>query len=146
VRAWPALLRQALPAWQGAAAAVLLALCLVPAARGQASCAPAPVGAQTVAAGGVQAWWLPDPAPLAVGRPFALQVQLCPADAQLLRVDATMPEHRHGMNYRPTLKPLGDGRWRVEGLLWHMSGRWQLRLDVRAQGSDQTLLQSVVLK
>jgi hypothetical protein len=73
-------------------------------------------------------------------------MQLCPADAQLLRVDATMPEHRHGMNYRPTVKPLGDGRWRAEGLLWHMSGRWQLRLDVRAQGSDHTLVQSVVLK
>jgi hypothetical protein len=148
VRAGSALLRQALPARQGAAAAAVLslALCLVPAAHAQTPCPPAPASAQTVAAGGVQAWWLPEPAPLAVGRPFALQVQLCPVDAQLLRVDATMPEHRHGMNYRPTLKPLGAGLWRVEGLLWHMSGRWQLRLDVRAQGSEHTLLQSVVLK
>jgi len=124
----------------------LLSLCLAAGAGAQTACAPAPSGAQTTSAGGVQVWWLPDPAPLAVGRPFALQMQLCPADAQLLRVDATMPEHRHGMNYRPTVKPLGDGRWRADGLLWHMSGRWQLRLDVRAQGSDHTLVQSVVLK
>ena len=124
----------------------LLSLGLAVGAGAQTTCAPAPAGAQTVSAGGVQAWWLPDPAPLAVGRPFALQLQLCPADAQLLRVDATMPEHRHGMNYRPTVKPLGEGRWRAEGLLWHMSGRWQLRLDVQAQGSEHTLLQSVVLK
>ena len=128
-------------AWAG-----LMSLCLAAGASAQTPCAPAPAGAQTVSAGGVQAWWLPDPAPLAVGRPLALQLQLCPADAQLLRVDATMPEHRHGMNYRPTVKPLGEGRWRAEGLLWHMSGRWQLRLDVRAQGSEHTLLQSVVLK
>jgi len=72
-------------------------------------------------------------------------VTLCPAAARLLRVDATMPEHRHGMNYRPSVQALGDGVWRVEGLLWHMAGRWELRLDVDAAGAVHTLRQSVTL-
>jgi len=99
-----------------------------------------------VAEGPVQAAWLAEPSPISVGRPFALLVTLCPVDAVLLRVDATMPEHRHGMNYRPSLKPLGEGRWRVEGLLWHMSGRWELTLDLQAQGQQHRLRQSVSLR
>ena len=121
------------------------ALALLGAATAHASCPPPPAAAHTVGGDSVQAAWWPDPAVLTVARPFALTVQLCPVDAVLLRVDARMPEHRHGMNYRPSIKPLGQGQWRVEGLLWHMSGRWELRLDVQAQGVEQRLLQSVVL-
>jgi hypothetical protein len=94
----------------------------------------------------VQLAWRAEPAPIAVSRPFALLVTLCPADARLLRVDASMPEHRHGMNYRPSLQPLGGGRWRVEGLLWHMAGRWELRLEVEAAGATHVLRQSVTLQ
>ena len=95
--------------------------------------------------GPVQAAWQALPQTIAVGRPFALLVTLCPAQAQLLRVDATMPEHRHGMNYRASVEALGEGRWRVEGLLWHMSGRWELTLDVQQQGAEYRLRQSVEL-
>jgi hypothetical protein len=57
-----------------------------------------------------------------------------------------MPEHRHGMNYRPSVKPLGDGRWRVEGLMFHMPGRWELQLDVRADGRSERLLDTITLR
>ena len=40
-----------------------------------------------------------------------------------VEVPARMPEHRHGMNYRPSLTPQGPGRWRADGLLWHMAGQ-----------------------
>lgn len=122
------------------------ALALLGCAAAHAACPPPPAAARTVEGNGVQAAWWPEPATLAVAQPFVLHVQLCPADAVLLRVDAQMPEHRHGMNYRPSVQPLGLGRWRAEGLLWHMSGRWELRLDVQLQGgSPQRLLQPVVL-
>lgn len=111
----------------------------------QAACPPAPAGAQVITQGAVRADWWAEPAPIAVGKPFALRLQLCPADAQLMRVDATMPEHRHGMNYKPSLQALGGGRWRAEGLLWHMAGRWELRLDVQAAGAEHRLLQSLTL-
>ena len=111
----------------------------------QAACPPPPAGAQVIGAGPLQAVWRAEPDPIVVGRPFALLLTLCPAEAVLQRVDASMPEHRHGMNYRPSLKALGEGRWRAEGLLWHMSGRWELQLDVQLQGIEHRLRQSVEL-
>ena len=110
-----------------------------------AACPPPPEAGARLDSGPVQLAWRAEPASIAVSRPFALLVTLCPADARLLRVDATMPEHRHGMNYRPSLQPLGSGVWRVEGLLWHMAGRWELRLDVEAAGATHILRQSVTL-
>jgi hypothetical protein len=113
-------------------------------AQAQGECpAPGP-GMQVLREGNVQVQWRAQPA-IAVGQPFALDIHVCPSTAELLRVDATMPEHRHGMNYRPSLTPLGAGRWRVEGLLWHMSGRWELRLDLKHAGQDLRLRQSVTL-
>ena len=116
------------------------------AATASAACPMPPAGASLMADGPVQAAWQAEAGAIAVSRPFVIIVLLCPADAQLLRVDASMPEHRHGMNYRTSLKPLGDGRWRVEGLLWHMAGRWELRLDVQSLGLSHRLRQSVLLQ
>ncbi len=117
----------------------------VGAATSNAACEAPPAAAQRVSQGTLQAAWLPEPAPITVAKPFALLITLCPADAELQRVDATMPEHRHGMNYKPTLQKLGPGRWRAEGLLWHMGGRWELQLHVLHQGQTRRLVQSVTL-
>ena len=127
------------------ALACLASMALLTAASAHATCPAPPAGAAVMVDGPVQAVWQAEPSPITVGRPFALWVTLCPADAVLLRVDATMPEHRHGMNYRPSLKPLGEGGWRVEGLLWQMSGRWELTLDLQVKGQHHRLRQSVSL-
>jgi hypothetical protein len=119
--------------------AALLFCAALPAA---AAC---PLSAPALQQGGVQASWKIDGAPIAVGRHFAIEVQLCPADAVLSRVDATMPAHRHGMNYRPSIQPLGDGRWRAEGLMFHMPGAWELRLDVQAAGRNEPLRDTITL-
>ena len=50
--------------------------------------------------------------------------------ATRLRVDAGMPEHRHGMNTQAVATPSGAGRFGVEGLLLHMPGRWELYFDI----------------
>ena len=68
-----------------------------------------------------------------VGRHFAVEAVICaepPAAVTTVRIDAQMPEHRHGMNYRPRVFPRGDGLYVAEGLLFHMPGRWQLLFDV----------------
>jgi hypothetical protein len=71
-----------------------------------------------------------------MARHFVLDVQLCDrggvSGAQLTKADASMPAHKHGMNYRPTITPLGNGRFRVDGMMFHMAGQWQLAFEVQA--------------
>jgi hypothetical protein len=121
------------------------ALAQSPAAPPPTDCPAAEAGAALIEQPGLRASWRAEPA-VAVSRPFALRIALCPARAELLRVDATMPEHRHGMNYRPRLQPSGPGAWTADGLVWHMPGRWELLLVVRLDGAEQRLVQSVTLR
>ncbi|MDH4095985.1 MAG: FixH family protein [Betaproteobacteria bacterium] len=79
---------------------------------------------------------------LGVGRHFALAVAVCPPPKDV-RVDAWMPDHRHGMNYRPSIAPLGDGRYRADGLLFHMPGRWEFLFEVRGAGGTERFEHSV---
>jgi len=125
-----------------AAAAVAL---VAEAAHAQPVCTLPPQAGTVLQAPPVSLAWKPERAPIIAGHPFSLIVTLCPAQARLQAVDATMPEHRHGMNYQPSVLPLGGGRWRVQGLLWHMAGRWELRFDVDHAGAVQVLRQSMVL-
>jgi cytochrome c peroxidase len=84
-----------------------------------------------------------------VAKHFALDVAVCAKPGQpapeSVKVDAHMPEHRHGMNYAPTLKPLGPGRWRAEGLMLHMPGRWEFVFEVRATGTTDRLAGPVLV-
>ncbi len=89
--------------------------------------------------------FVPEPAPLAVSRHFALRGELC-GPGRLLRVDADMPAHRHGMNYRPTLSAQPDGSFVAQGLLLHMPGRWRIRFEIETDGRRQWLEQTVDLK
>ena len=77
------------------------------------------------------------PAKIAVGEHFVLELAACPKAGSALpgrlKLDAHMPEHRHGMNYLPSLKPAGGGRYRSEGWLFHMPGRWEFLFDVDAE-------------
>ena len=77
------------------------------------------------------------PAKISVGQPFALELAACPKRGSLsferVRLDAHMPEHRHGMNYRTKVEALGNGRFRSEGWLFHMPGRWEFIFDLGAE-------------
>jgi hypothetical protein len=95
----------------------------------------------------------PEPLRIEVGQPFMLLVNVCTKRgdaAELVRVDATMPEHKHGMNYAPTLEATGNGRYRVDGLLFHMPGSWEVAFDVRPadkpDGEIQRLTHDFVVK
>ncbi|HSA90029.1 MAG TPA: cytochrome c peroxidase [Burkholderiales bacterium] len=83
-----------------------------------------------------------------IGKFFALDVAVCAKSAAVpesLKVDAHMPQHRHGMNYAPEVKPLGPGRWRAEGLMLHMPGSWELVFEIRAAGTTDRLAHGLVL-
>lgn len=86
---------------------------------------------QVAELGGLTVVFAPRPWPVPVGQHFALDIAVCAAPGMAvptsLRVDADMPAHRHGMNYKPTMQALGDGRFAAQGLMFHMPGRWRLR-------------------
>jgi len=83
------------------------------------------------------------PRPIRVGERFSVEAALCPRAGATaiegLAIDATMPEHRHGMNYAPVLRADGVDAWIADGMLFHMPGRWRLSFDVRMAGGSERL-------
>jgi len=71
-----------------------------------------------------------------VGKHFSVDVAACAKNGpppNTLTIDAQMPEHRHGMNYRPEVKQLAPGRWQASGLMFHMPGKWQFLFVVEGE-------------
>ena len=103
--------------------------------KGAAACVPALEGTRLESPRYVLAF---KPESVAVAKHFSLEVAACAKPGnplpESLKVDAQMPEHRHGMNYTPEVKPLGPGRWRAEGLMLHMPGKWEFVFELRAAG------------
>ncbi|HWS76148.1 MAG TPA: hypothetical protein VN324_13475 [Quisquiliibacterium sp.] len=157
-RAWLADLPEPLAeriAWRNAEA-LLLPVWEASKARGATGaadpCAQAPAGSERVESAHTAVVWQTEPAAIVVGRPFAIVAAVCPkgsasgAQVQSLVVDATMPEHRHGMNYTPQPSRLPDGRWRADGLVFHMPGRWALTFDVQADGRRERLSRVLMVR
>ena len=104
----------------------------------------------TVDAGRYTVAYATTPAPIVVGQHFRVDFAVGPKAgapaARHLRVDATMPEHRHGMNYRASVTSPRPGEWRAEGLLFHMPGRWDLTFDVVAGGATQRVTSTMTVE
>jgi hypothetical protein len=47
-----------------------------------------------------------------------------------LSINASMPAHQHGMNTKPRVEDMGNGKFVVRGMLFHMAGDWELAFDV----------------
>ncbi|TRZ91298.1 MAG: hypothetical protein D4R84_14490 [Rhodocyclaceae bacterium] len=84
------------------------------------------------------------PARIKVGEFFSLDATLCPkAGASAVRafkVDASMPDHKHGMNYQPSVVRKGDNAYTANGLMFHMPGRWQLVFEVDSAAGRERIL------
>lgn len=114
-------------------------------------CGAGLAGAQRLDGVRYQLAYVPQPATLAVGRDFALDFQVCAKDGAVplpdqIRVDARMPDHGHGMSYRTSVKAQGPGRWRAEGLLLHMAGRWELSFELGSGPQAERLVRELQLK
>jgi len=90
------------------------------------------------------------PEKIVIGEHFAVELALCVKEGSAMpesvRVDAQMPEHRHGMNYKTKVTSSGAGKYRAEGLMFHMPGRWEYLFEVRAGGATERLTTSIVLQ
>jgi hypothetical protein len=131
---------------------VTLAPTSAPAAPASAAPAPAPPPAPAAAAaaskgieqrsgttsnGAFVVSWVPVPDPIPFNESFKLLVTIAraasptvPERAARLELDATMPAHGHGMNRTPAVTAKGDGTFLVDGMLFHMSGEWNLIFHV----------------
>lgn len=132
----------------GSGVALLLAIAIL-GAGGAAAC-EVPEGFVRLASPQAEIAYRWEPAELKVGRFFAAEVIACRApDAEPVRtvvLDAQMPAHGHGMNYRPAVAETGPGRFRFTGLMLHMPGTWRLTFDL-FQGDRRTrLTRDITLK
>ena len=92
---------------------------------------------------------VPEPAPLKVGQQFSLQVVLCGAatGANVVDVDARMPAHGHGMNYKADISAADtDDVFRADGMLLHMPGQWQVTVDAEQNGKRARYSADVMVK
>lgn len=76
----------------------------------------------------------PEPVPANRMHEWILEVRSAdgsPVDDADVAVSGGMPEHNHGLPTAPRVSErLGDGRYRLAGLRFHMSGYWEIRLAI----------------
>ncbi|HAK52878.1 MAG TPA: auxin-binding protein [Gammaproteobacteria bacterium] len=66
-------------------------------------------------------------------------------DAEVV-INGGMPAHNHGLPTSPKVtQNLGQGKYRVEGVRFHMSGYWEMRVTVKANGIEDTVVISLEL-
>jgi YtkA-like len=128
----------------GGAIALIVTLVVTAAFVVPASACPAPEqGFHRLATPDAEVAYRWDPAELKVGRFFAAEVVACRAPSaepvREIRIDATMPAHGHGMNYRPAATPTAPGHYKFTGLMLHMAGTWRLTIDL-VQSTRRTRL------
>jgi len=81
-----------------------------------------------------------DDSGIAVGVPFDMHITFEMSDGSavpggvLMDADAYMPQHFHGMNVTPREVPTGRGAYDIEGMVFHMVGRWEVYLDLTRRG------------
>ena len=98
-------------------------------------------------------WWVPEPDPIPFNQPFKLHVWAAlaatpdvPLTDATLEISATMPEHGHGMNRVPRVTAQPDGSHIVEGMLFHMRGRWDLIVNVHGAGTYGQAILPILLE
>jgi hypothetical protein len=60
--------------------------------------------------------------------------------------DGGMPQHGHGFPTSPRVtEELGDGRYRLDGVKFSMTGWWEMKLAIKAEaGADKVTFNTVV--
>ena len=74
---------------------------------------------------------------------WIIQVQTLdgvPVTKAEISIDGGMPDHDHGLPTDPQVTGnLGDGRYRVEGLRFHMQGQWELKITIRVDNKEDVV-------
>jgi hypothetical protein len=74
----------------------------------------------------------PSTMPVPVGKHFSVLFEVCAKPGlpmpKSVKIDADMPSHKHGMNYKPKVSQTADA-YLAEGLMFHMSGKWRVTFE-----------------
>jgi hypothetical protein len=69
-----------------------------------------------------------------------------PVEGADINVTGGMPEHDHGMPTRPRVTAdLGDGRYQLDGMRFHMNGEWEIVVEILADDRRDTVVIKLVL-
>jgi hypothetical protein len=69
-----------------------------------------------------------------------------PVEDAAIAIDGGMPQHGHGLPTAPQAGGhLGDGRYRIEGMRFNMSGWWELKLTIGSAAGKDSAVYNVVL-
>lgn len=98
-------------------------------------------GTVVSAAGGYEIRYAIEPVPIPLNDPFDLVLEVTDrrtgtpvGDDVALLADGRMPHHRHGMLREPVIVREAAGRFRVEGMQFHMPGYWEFHFDLVRDG------------
>jgi hypothetical protein len=79
--------------------------------------------------------------PIPVGKQFNVDFEICPLNGKPLpsgvKIDADMPAHKHGMNYKAKVSQNAKG-YLAEGLMFHMRGKWRVTFELEHKDSATT--------
>lgn len=69
-----------------------------------------------------------------------------PVEEATIAVGGGMPQHGHGLPTSPQATAyLGDGRYRIEGVRFNMSGWWEFTFDIKAAAGDDSVVFNLTL-
>ena len=69
-----------------------------------------------------------------------------PVEDARVEIGGGMPDHNHGLPTSPEVTEyLGQGRYRVEGVKFTMSGWWELRFDISSAAGTDAVVFNLVL-
>lgn len=136
-------------AWTWSRAAALAAAFFSCALSAPALACDAPTGASRLESSRYVVFYRTTPPRIQASRHFTMELTVCAKSGaplpEAVRVDATMPAHGHGMNYRVDVAARGGGRFEAKGFMFHMPGRWELVFEVRGGNTWDRLTHEIVL-
>ncbi len=79
--------------------------------------------------------------PIPVGKQFNVTFEVCSLNGKPLpsgvKIDADMPAHKHGMNYKAKVSQTAKG-YLAEGLMFHMRGKWRVTFELEQKDAATT--------
>jgi hypothetical protein len=71
--------------------------------------------------------------PIPVGKHFSVLIQVCNKISNNvvsdIKIDADMPAHKHGMNYKTVITKQSETIYLAQGLMFHMPGQWRVLFE-----------------